>query len=58
MHGIEESASRRGSSSHQASPFLALLRKDAGEKSGEVYGFSLVWSGEFSLKTEVEQFGT
>ena len=58
MHGIEESASRRGASSHQASPFLALVRKDAGEESGEVYGFSLIWSGEFSLKTEVEQFGT
>lgn len=58
MHGIEESASRRGSSSHQMSPFLALLRKDAGELQGEVYGFALVWSGEFSLKTEVEQFGT
>ncbi len=58
MHGIEETASRRGSSSHQASPFLALLRKDAGEVSGEVLGFSLVWSGEFSFKTEVEQFGT
>lgn len=58
MHGIEETASRRGSSSHQASPFLALLRRDAGETSGEVLGFSLVWSGEFSLKTEVEQFGT
>lgn len=58
MHGIEESASRRGASSHQTSPFLALLRRDAGETQGDVYGFALVWSGEFSLKTEVEQFGT
>ena len=58
MHGIEESASRRGASSHQMSPFLALMRKDAGETQGDVYGFALIWSGEFSLTTEVEQFGT
>ena len=58
MHGIQETASRRGASSHQQSPFLALARKDATESKGDVYGFSLVWSGEFSFRTEVEQFGT
>lgn len=58
MRGIQENSSRRGASSHQQSPFLGLARRDAGEKSGEVYGFSLVWSGEFSFRTEVEQFGT
>ena len=56
--GIQETASRRGSSSHQASPFLALARPETTETQGEVYGFSLIWSGEFSLRTEVEQFGT
>ncbi len=58
MRGIQENSSRRGASSHQQSPFLALARPDTGETSGEIYGFSLVWSGEFSFRTEVEQFGT
>ena len=58
VRGIEEVSSRRGASSHQASPFLALARPEATEKQGEVYGFNLVWSGEFALRTEVEPFGT
>ncbi|MBP3780078.1 MAG: alpha-galactosidase, partial [Selenomonas sp.] len=35
-----------------------LARKETCETTGEVYGFSLVWSGEASFTTEVEQFGT
>ncbi|MBQ1462307.1 MAG: alpha-galactosidase, partial [Selenomonas sp.] len=58
MRGVQETGSRRGASSHQQSPFLALARKDTGETTGEVYGFSMVWSGETSFTTEVEQFGT
>ncbi|UQZ35555.1 alpha-galactosidase [Paenibacillus sp. PK3_47] len=49
--------SRRGSSSHQANPFLALLRPGADEDHGDVYGFSLVYSGSFAAAAEVEQFG-
>lgn len=49
--------SRRGSSSHQMNPFLALLRPDATEDLGDVYGFSLVYSGNFVAQAEVEQFG-
>ena len=56
--GVCSAESRRGASSHQMSPFLALARKNTDEHKGEVYGFSLLWSGEFALKTEVEQFGT
>ncbi|WP_295160959.1 alpha-galactosidase [Selenomonas sp. AE3005] len=58
MRGVQETGSRRGASSHQQSPFMALARKDTGETTGEVYGFSMVWSGETSFTTEVEQFGT
>jgi alpha-galactosidase len=50
--------SRRGASSHQQNPFLALLRKDATENHGEVYGFSLVYSGNFLAQVEVDQFHT
>lgn len=53
QQGVE---SRRGASSHQQHPFLALLRKGADEDHGDVYGFSLVYSGNFSAQVEVEQF--
>ncbi|WP_339310641.1 alpha-galactosidase [Paenibacillus sp. FSL M7-0896] len=49
--------SRRGSSSHQTNPFIALLRHGADEDQGDVYGFSLVYSGSFAATAEVEQFG-
>ena len=58
MRGVMETGNTRGASSHQQSPFLALARPAAGELSGEVYGFSLVYSGSFRMATEVEQFGT
>lgn len=56
-HGIQSLESRRGSSSHQKNPFLALLRKNADENSGEVFGFNFVYSGSFLAQIEVEQFG-
>lgn len=37
-------------------PFLALKRPDATESQGEVYGFSLVYSGNFLAQTEVSTF--
>lgn len=49
--------SRRGSSSHQFNPFAALLRPGATEHSGEVFGFSFVYSGNFLMEAEVDQFG-
>ncbi|UOF88684.1 alpha-galactosidase [Fodinisporobacter ferrooxydans] len=56
--GNQSIESRRGASSHQNNPFLALLRKDASEDHGEVYGFSLVYSGNFLANVEVDQFQT
>jgi len=55
MQGIE---SRRGASSHQQNPFLALLGPGADEDHGDVYAFNLVYSGSFVAQAEVEQFGT
>ena len=45
--GIQSIESRRGSSSHQHNPFLALMGPDASEEHGAVYGFNLVYSGNF-----------
>ncbi|MED5015882.1 alpha-galactosidase [Paenibacillus chibensis] len=55
MQGVE---SRRGASSHQQNPFAALLSPGADEDQGEVYGFSLVYSGSFIAQAEVDQFRT
>ncbi len=56
--GIFEVCSTRGASSHQQSPFIALLRPDTTEFVGEVFAASLIYSGSFSAKIEAEQFGT
>ena len=56
-HGIFEISSTRVSSSHHMNPFLALCDHGACEDYGEVYGFNLVYSGSYSLKTQVDQLG-
>ncbi|MBC2478280.1 alpha-galactosidase, partial [Clostridium beijerinckii] len=56
--GTQSIESRRGSSSHNQNPFIALLSKDATEEHGDVYGFSLVYSGSFLAQAEVDQFET
>ena len=58
LHGIQSISSARGASSHQHNPFLALLSKDATEEFGDVYGISLVYSGNFRASIEVDPFDT
>jgi len=55
MQGVE---SRRGASSHAHNPFIALLSKGADEDHGDVYGVSLVYSGNFAAQVEVEPYRT
>ncbi|OKP67432.1 alpha-galactosidase [Paenibacillus sp. P3E] len=57
-HGGITAQSRRGASSHQMNPFVALLRPNADEDQGDVFGFSLVYSGNFEAEAEVDQFDT
>lgn len=56
--GLQGVESRRGSSSHQQNPFIALMTPGTDEDQGEVYGFSLVYSGSFTAQAEVDQFHT
>lgn len=58
INGIMAIDSKRVSSSHQHSPFLALARPQVTEECGEVYGFSLVYSGNHIAQTEVNAFDT
>ncbi|MFT8317729.1 MAG: alpha-galactosidase [Sporolactobacillus sp.] len=58
--GMEKTVidSARGASSPQHDPFFALARPQTAESQGEVYGFSLVYSGNFSAVIEVDQYHT
>lgn len=55
--GTTKVESRRGSSSHNQSPFFALCDKGANEDYGSVYGFSLLYSGNFEAGAEVDTYG-
>ncbi|MEE1314141.1 MAG: alpha-galactosidase [Faecalimonas sp.] len=50
-------ASRYGLSGHHSNPFAALVAKDACEEWGKVYGFALVYSGNFMISAEAGQYG-
>lgn len=55
-HGRQVYGSNRGASSHQYNPFVILAQSDATERTGECYGASLVYSGNFSVEVEKDQF--
>lgn len=48
--------STRGISSHQQNPFMALVQRDTTESSGDAYGFSLIYSGNFLARVECDMY--
>ncbi|MDO5541360.1 MAG: alpha-galactosidase [Eubacteriales bacterium] len=54
-HGVQSVESKRGTSSHQHNPFVILTDKTTTEKSGDCYGYALVYSGNFRCEIEVDQ---
>ncbi len=56
--GIQSITSARGHSGHMHNPFLILKRPSADEHQGEVFGFSLIYSGNFIIQAEVDTYGT
>lgn len=56
-YGSQNIFSRRGASSHQINPFIALCAKDSTQISSNVYGFNFVYSGSFLDEVEVDQNG-
>ena len=56
-HGRTTISSTRGASGHHSCPFAALVKKGADEDNGDVYGVSLIYSGNFEIGAEVGQFG-
>ncbi len=53
-HGLQGIHSKRGSSSHSHNPFAALVGRDVTETNGDVYGFNLIYSGNFTFTAEVD----
>ncbi|MDD2970989.1 MAG: alpha-galactosidase [Lachnospiraceae bacterium] len=51
--GLQSIYSMRGASSAEHNPFIALKRRNTTEDTGEVMGFSLVYSGSFLGQVEV-----
>lgn len=47
----------RGGSGHQINPFVMVTTEGADENHGDVYGFSLIYSGNHSTAAKVDQFG-
>ncbi len=57
IHGTQSVSSKSGCSSHIHNPFIALCSRDANEDSGEVYGFNLVYTGNFLASAEMDPDG-
>lgn len=55
-HGNTMIESRRGASSHQLNPFIALARKGATETYGDVFSMNFVYSGNFVAGAEVDHY--
>ncbi len=54
--GVQSIQSSRGASSAMHNPFMALKRSGTTEISGEVYGVTLVYSGNFLAQAEVDAY--
>ncbi len=55
-HGKYSVESIRGESSHQDHPFMALKTKNATQETGEVYAMHFVYSGNFKVQVQADQF--
>ena len=54
-HGIQESSSTRGTSSHHQNPTVLLCSPDCTETSGSCIGAALMYSGSFKTQIELDQ---
>ena len=55
-HGKFSVESTRGKSSHQDHPFMAIKTKGADQEHGEVYAMNFVYSGNFKVMVQNDQF--
>ena len=55
-HGKYSVESVRGESSHQDHPFMALKTRGTTQETGEVYAMHFVYSGNFKVQAQADQF--
>lgn len=55
LHGIQESSSKRGTSSHHQNPAVLLCEEGCTETSGNCIGAVLMYSGCFQAQVEYDQ---
>lgn len=55
IHGIQESSSKRGTSSHHQNPSVLLCSHDCTEIAGSCIGVMLAYSGSFKTQIELDQ---
>lgn len=55
LHGIQESSSMRGTTSHQQNCSVILCSADCTEEQGQCIGACLVYSGSFQIQLEYDQ---
>lgn len=55
-YGNQNVESRAGASSAYHNPFIAVCNKETGENQGDAYGFSLVYSGNFTAGVETDAY--
>lgn len=55
IHGIQESSSTRGTSSHQQNPAMLLCEKGCTETNGFCIGAVFMYSGGFKIQVEKDQ---
>ena len=56
LTGIRDLAGNRGLTGHQMNPFFILCDSDAGETHGRAWGQMLVYSGNFAIAVERDQY--
>ena len=56
--GTTSIESTRGISSHVQNPFFALKRKGCTENNGEVFGHTLMYSGNFVYRVHIDQYSS
>ena len=55
VHGIQESSSTRGASSHQQNPTVLLCSPDCTETNGSCCGAALMYSGSFQTRIQLDE---
>lgn len=55
IHGVQESSSNRGASSHQQNPTVLLCSPDCTETHGECFGAALMYSGSFKTSIQLDE---